>query len=110
MKIKKIIKLKLKLKNQLQYLVYNYTMEKQLINLLEVKKVSSWGIVNYNTLKNFYNMYHYEDFEGDYLFRKCLNKLIKNKEMEILTRNKRYYYSYKPNNNNNNNNGILYFN
>jgi hypothetical protein len=84
-------------------------MEKQLINLLELKKVSAWGIVNYNTLKNFYNMYHYEDFEGDYLFRKCLNKLIKKKEMNILTRNKRYYYHYKPYNNKIINDGKISF-
>jgi hypothetical protein len=78
-------------------------MEKQLINLLEVKNVRYWGIMKYQTIKNFYNMYYYKDFEGDYKFRKILNNLIKNKDMNILTRNKRYYYIYKPNNNNNNN-------
>ena len=70
-------------------------MDTQLINLLNDKNVYRWGYCSYAVLKNLYLMYYFDDWIDDYRFRKILNELIKNNEMKLIRKNKRYYYKYK---------------
>lgn len=81
-------------------------MDTQFINLLNDKKVYIWGYCSYAVMKNLYLMY-FDDWIDDYRFRKILNELIKNNEMYIIRKNKRYYYKYKDIELNHN--GILHF-
>lgn len=82
-------------------------MDVQFINLLNDKRVFLWGYCSYAVLKNLYLMYYFDYWVDDYQFRKILKTLIKNNDMYIIRKNKRYYYKYKdvqPNYN-----GILHF-